>query len=175
MLSIKEKLVHSFPGAFGTYLSIHFGSFLNETIDNLEKEQAYLKIVDFLDQLTLSDETEQYLEQNLPLIQTEDIENISSAMRSTIQHDPTTYMNNHRESIDAYIQFRTSERYKSTPAYKMQQVLLDLQRNSGYYDLFIPNLKILSHSYCEYSEKLQKANQLFMEGFPQAKRSIFEN
>lgn len=167
MYSIKEKLVQSFPGAFGMYVSIHFGPFLNEKIDSTEKEQAYMKIVDFLDHLRITDEIDEYLEQNLPIMQTEDIEDISSTIRNIILHDTEAYIENHQKSIEAYIEFRTSERYKSTPAYNMQQVLLDFQRDSGYYDMFIPNLKILSHSYREYSEKLQKANQLFMERFPE--------
>jgi DNA-binding transcriptional MerR regulator len=167
LFSIKEKLVQSFPGTYGVYLSIHFGPFLNEKIDSAEKETAYTKIVDFLDHLKLTDEMEKCIEHTLSLVQTDDMENIIGNVQNIILNDTENYIENHQDNIDEYIKFRTSEEYKSTPAYKMQQVILEFQRNSGYYDIFIPNLKILSHSYREYSEKLQKANQLFMERFPQ--------
>ena len=48
-------------------------------------------------------------------------------------------------------------------------MLLSFQQESGYYDIFIENLKVLSDSYREYYEKLQAANKTFLERFPHAK------
>jgi hypothetical protein len=44
---------------------------------------------------------------------------------------------------------------------------LKFQQESGYYDIFIENLKILSDSYREYFEKLQAANKVFVNKYPQ--------
>ncbi|MCM8709442.1 MerR family transcriptional regulator [Clostridium sp. SYSU_GA19001] len=45
------------------------------------------------------------------------------------------------------------DEYKKSPDWKIQQLLLKFQQESGYYDIFIENLKILSDSYREYFEK----------------------
>jgi len=65
------------------------------------------------------------------------------------------------------LEYRNSDEYKKSPACKMQQLLLQFQQESGYYDIFIENLKILSDSYREYLEKLQVANKTFVDKYPQ--------
>ncbi|WP_278523674.1 hypothetical protein [Clostridium cochlearium] len=65
------------------------------------------------------------------------------------------------------MEYRNSDEYKKSPACKMQQLLLQFQQESGYYDIFIENLKILSDSYREYLEKLQVANKTFVDKYPQ--------
>ena len=77
------------------------------------------------------------------------------------------YIDRNKEILEEYIKMRTSDDYKSTSAYKMQQLILDFQQSSGYYDIFIANLKILSFSYREYTEKLQAANKIFVNKYPQ--------
>lgn len=44
-------------------------------------------------------------------------------------------------------------------------VMSDFQRESGYTDIFIPNMKILSPAYRAYADKLQATNQIFVEKF----------
>lgn len=164
--SVLERLAQAFPGVLGLYLSIHFGPFLNGGVDSTEKEQAYLNIVHFLDQLRLTEETEQFLEQNLPQMQLEDMREISGHLQQVILQDPEGYLEKQQEEIEAYLKYRNSEDYKATPAYKLQQVLMEFQRESGYTEVFIPNLKILSPAYREYADKLQAANGLFEKRFP---------
>lgn len=164
--SILERISQAFPGVLGMYLSIHFGSFLHGEIDSAEKEQAYIRIVDFLDHLSMTEETERFLEQNLPLMQSEDMAEISGTMQRVILNNPEEYLEKQQENIESYLKYRNSESYQATPAYKLQQILIEFQRESGYIDIFIPNLKILSPAYREYADKLQAANQLFMKKFP---------
>lgn len=45
--TIMEKLLQAFPGAYGIYLCIHFGQFLDGKIDTEEKEAAYKKLLSF--------------------------------------------------------------------------------------------------------------------------------
>jgi DNA-binding transcriptional MerR regulator len=167
--TIKEKLLQAFPGTYGMYLSIHFGQFLNEKIDSTEKENAYNQIVNFLDSvdnLDFSPELEEFLENTFALMQKTDMEKMSSVMLEAVE-DIETYIENNNEILEEYIKIRISDDYKATDLYKMQQQLLDFQKSSGYYDIFIPNLKILSDSYNEYSEKLAAANKILIEKYPQ--------
>lgn len=168
--TIKEKLIQAFPGIYGMYLSIHFGQFLNEKIDNTEKENAYNQIVNFLDSVdnvAFSPELEEFLENTFALMQKTDMEKMSSTMLEAVENIEV-YIENNKEILEEYIKIRISNDYKSTDLYKMQQQLIDFQKSSGYYDIFIPNLKILSDSYNEYSEKLAAANKILIEKYPQA-------
>lgn len=168
-LTIKEKLVLAFPGTYGMYLAIHFGEFLNERIDSKEKEEAYSKIINFLDNssnISISKELEEYLEEYFTIMERADIENINSHMLNAVE-DIDNYISKNKESLEKYIEMRTSEDFKASPRYKFQQLLLDFQKSNGYYEIFIPNIRILSLSYSAYMDKLQEVNQLFGEKYPQ--------
>ncbi|MED4850501.1 MerR family transcriptional regulator [Caldifermentibacillus hisashii] len=164
--TIKEKLIQAFPGVYGIFLSVHFGQFLNEKADTAEKEEAYGKIVDFLDKVRITWEMEKYLESVIPLTDQEVIEKMNMTFLNAVE-DIENYIVNNQQEIEEYIKFRNSEDYKSTPAFKLQQLLVEFQKSSGYDEIFVENLKILSPSYLEYSEKLQEANKILLERYPQ--------
>lgn len=164
--TIKEKLIQAFPGVYGIFLSVHFGQFLNEKADTAEKEEAYGKIVDFLDKVRITREMEEYLESVIPLTDQEVIEKMNSTFLNAVK-DIENYIVNNQQEIEEYIKFRNSKAYKSTPAFKLQQLLVEFQQSSGYDEIFVENLKILSPSYLEYSEKLQEANKILLERYPQ--------
>jgi len=169
LFTIKEKLVHAFPGTYGMYLSIHFGEFLNERIDSKEKEEACSKIIDFLDDMAsinISPEMEEYLESYFTIMERADMDKVNNHMIKAVE-DIDSYLEENKKTLEEYIEIRTSVEFKESPAFKFQQLLLDFHKSSGYYGIFIPNLKILSSSYREYTEKLQEANKLFMEKYPQ--------
>lgn len=161
--SLRERLVLSFPGTFGMYLSIHFGSFLDVAVDNAEKEQACQDIIDFLDHLEIPEELDALLEEHFPLMRMEDMAEVSGSLQQVILHAPEAYFEEHLEEIQKYTEYRNSEHYKTTPAYKLQQSLMEFQRTSGYNDIFIPKMKILSPAYREYTDKLQAANEILAE------------
>lgn len=167
--SIKEKLVEAFPGSYGILLAMHFGAFLTERIDSSEKEQAYKIVINFLDQLSIPKEIEKYLEEHLPPLEKETLEDMHITLMAALE-DVESSLEQQQERIETYIKLRTSKEYKSTPAYKIQQLLMQFQKSSGYYDIFIPNLKILSPSYRKYSEKLHEANVVFLKKYPEAAR-----
>lgn len=167
--TIKEKLLQSFPGTYGIYLCIHFGQFLNEKIDSEEKENAYYKVVNFLDSvdnLNFSSELKKYLENCFSIMQKTNMVKMNNAMLNAVDNIED-YIDRNKEMLEEYIKIRTSDDYNSTSAYKMQQLILDFQQSSGYYDIFLANLKILSFSYREYTEKLQTANKVFVNKYPQ--------
>lgn len=169
--SIREKLVRAFPGTYGMYLCVHFGQFLNETIDTPEKQIAYGNIIDFLDKIEsieFSPELKELFEQSFQALQKSDLEKMDKTMLAAIDNIDS-YMENSQNSIEEYLTFRNSEEFRESAAYKAQQLLLQFQQTSGYYDVFIPNLKILSHSYQKYVEKLEEANTAFIDRYPEAK------
>ncbi|HEY8361280.1 MAG TPA: MerR family transcriptional regulator [Tissierellaceae bacterium] len=170
--TIKEKLLQAFPGAYGMYLCVHFGPFLDGKIDTEEKERAYNAIVDFLDNIQdveFPEELEEFLRQGLEHFDEEGMEEINISLTNAV-NNPEKYIEENRETIETYLEFINTDEYKNSPAYKMKQILLKFQQESGYYDVFIENMKILSDSYREYYEKLQAANRIFLEKYPDASK-----
>ncbi|MBL4937033.1 MerR family transcriptional regulator [Clostridium sp. YIM B02515] len=177
LFTIKEKLLMSFPGSYGMYLCVHFGRFLNEKIDSEEKEKAYLKIISFLDSVAdidITEEMEKYLENSLAFMKEADMDKMNNQLLSAVE-DAHKYIEDNKDFIEEYMKVRASREFKKSEAYKFQQLLLDFNKTSGYYDIFIPNLKILSSSYREYSSKLHEANKLFVERYPEMKNLYNDN
>ena len=52
-ITIKERLVFAFPGSYGLFLSLHFGVFLDESIDTDQKRAAYAAIIEYIDRIDL--------------------------------------------------------------------------------------------------------------------------
>jgi len=168
--TIKEKLLQAFPGGYGMYLCIHFGQFLNGRINTEEKERAYNKIVDYLDKVQETEfpkELEEFLQQSVGQLEEEDMQRMNLSIIESI-NNTDKYLEENKEIIEKYLEYKNSEEYKNSPAYQLQQLLLKFQQESGYYDIFIENLKILSDTYREYFEKLQAANKVFAEKYPHA-------
>jgi len=167
--TIKEKLLQAFPGSYGMYLCVHFGQFLDGRIDTEEKEKAYYKIVDYLDkiqEIEFPKELEEFLQQSIGEMEKADMQKMNSSVIDAISNIDM-YLEENKEVIEKYLEYRTSDEYKNSLAYKMRQLLLKFQQESGYYDIFIENIKILSDSYREYVEKLQAANKAFIDKYSQ--------
>ena len=45
------------------------------------------------------------------------------------------------------------------PFYKFKKQINDFFSSSGYYDIFLPNMKIISSDYREYHDKLTELNE----------------
>lgn len=167
-ITIIEKLVDNFPGYYGLYLSVYFGSFLNDKIETPEKEDAYQNIIDYLDNIdfTISKELEVYFDEALLFLSVEDMEKLNKDKRDAIENWEE-YLQENKEQLLEYLEYRSSEEYKSSTACQLQKLIIEFQKKSGYYEIFITNLKVLSNTYCEYIKKMEEVNKKFIEGFPQ--------
>jgi len=167
---IKERLAEAFPGNYGLFLSFHFGRFLNKKIDSPEKEAAYGKILEFLDGLAdipFPKEVEDYMMETGGLWNEKDMQSLDSGTKAAID-DYDSFMETKRNIIEMYLDYCKSDAYKSSLGYKMKMLMLDFQKASGYVDIFIENMKILSREYSEYHEKLREFNDLFLREYPNA-------
>jgi len=168
--TIKERLLQAFPGVYGMYLCLHFGQFLDGQIDTDEKQEAYNKIIDYLDgiqKIEFPKEVEEYLCQFFEQSE-QAMEKLNSAIMEAV-NNTDEYLERNKQSIDEYLKYRNSDEFKKTPAYEMRQLLSQFLQENGYYDIFVENMKILSNSYREYFDKLQAANRIFMDKYPQVK------
>ncbi|MEH6942887.1 MerR family transcriptional regulator [Bacillus sp. JJ722] len=169
---IKDKLLQAFPGVYGKYLYIHFGRFLDGKIDSTEKVKAFNNIVmylDNIDSLKFEHKIQHHLAEQFDILINLDRSKMDEGIHEAL-HNYEEYKEKNKESLEWYLEYRTSEEFKSSPTYRMQQLLLEFQKNNGYYDIFIENLKILSETYKKYHDQLHVINDRFLEDFPQAKK-----
>lgn len=169
-LSIKERLVQAFPGTLGMYLAIHFGFFLQGTIDGPEKEAAYRKCVAYLDGLEkteIPEDLKRSIEAAFSLMEKSEMEKVSTGVADSIENIET-FMDEKEEFIQAYLEMRTSDEFKQSEAGKFQTLLREMLQKSGYERVFLHNLKILSPDYRAYTEKLSAADAIFLQKYPQA-------
>ena len=168
LLTVREKLILAFPGYYGLFLSLHFGRFLNESIDTKEKHKAYVQMIHYLDHLVISQELVDYMKSifndkyDIFALEQQIYLDTTNAF-----HDFENYFKEHQEQLENYIEYKLSDEYKNSLVKKVQEEILIFQKETGYQDNFIENLKILSSSYREYLHQLEKLNKQYIYKFPQ--------
>lgn len=159
---IKRELIRAFPSGIGRYLAYHFSPYLNEPIDTSEKYRAWAEIVEFLDDVP---------ELKIPRIIEKGYENTTDEFLKQINEgtkkEIENMINAEGEELEKYKQKLLdiiekqndkSLLKKMNPFYKFKKQLNEFFNSSGYYSIFIPNMKILSSDYKEYHDKLMKLN-----------------
>jgi DNA-binding transcriptional MerR regulator len=174
LFTIKERIVLEFPGNYGLFLALHFGRFLNEVVDTEEKREAYDAIIKYLDSVNLHIPTElsELMETFFTVSEKIGAEKLESTVHETMTEavaDFETYLDKNHKMIEEYIEYKTSEQYKKSPEAALQKLMINFQKESGYHEMLIGNIKILSNSYTEYLERVEKADAKLLEKFPQAK------
>ena len=161
---ILTRLLERFPGYYGKFICLHFAPYLNEPITTQEQQDAFETILAFLDRvnITIPEDLQDYLEEATNAMDTAMMEKINDNMTAALQN-PAQYLEEHKDMLQQYEAVKASAAYKSTPAYKLQALLAQLNQENGYNDIFIPAMRRLSSSYRTYSEKLATANALFQE------------
>lgn len=160
---IKKELKRAFPSGLGLYLSNHFSAYLNEPIDTLERCNAWTEIVEFLDNVP---------DIKIPKLIEKYYENISEEMAEEVNKSTRAQINRmlnaEGEELEEYkkeiLHIIEKQNDKSilkimNPLFKFKKKINEFFNSSGYYDIFIPNMKVLSKEYKEYHEKLIKLNE----------------
>lgn len=155
---IGQKLQSAFPGFFGRVLFQHFLPYLQEPIRTEEQQNAYQTILTFLDGLELQ----------IPLaIRIAD--RLWGEAYDRLAFDPNAGINRLLNASEAELEaFKKTvlqearKRRKWTarlnPFLRAHQTLRRRLAEAGYYDVFLPKLRILSATYAEYMDRLQALN-----------------
>lgn len=164
--SVLTRLLNCFPGFYGQYLTVHFAPFLNDPITTPEQQKAFDTAVSFLDNLKIDipDDLSKFIYEITKEMDMNFAEKISKNLQETVEN-PKKYLHENRENIELYRQMKESEEYKNSPAFRLYEFLKKISSENGYYDIFIPAIKILSPSYKAYCEKLMEADRIFSEEF----------
>lgn len=162
---IKNELKRAFPSGLGLYLSYHFLPYLNEPIDSEQKYNAWINIVEFLDNLP-------QLNIKMPEVVQSYYENTSEEMHKKIAegtrqeflkmaHAEGEELEKYKKKILETVEWQNTKEISEVmkPILKYKKKMNEFFNNSGYYNIFIPNIKILSKEYKEYHENLMKLNE----------------
>lgn len=165
--AISARLLNVFPGHYGKYVSLHFGLYLNEPILTTVQQEAFDTVISFLDsaELKIPVDLQEYLEKATRNFDTSLIADISENMDKALRN-PERYIFDNQEMLEQYMAYKQSEEYKQSPAYRLQELFATFNQASGYYDIFIPAMKRLSQTYCDYHEAMQRACEVFIEKYP---------
>ena len=169
--SIKERLLEVFPGFFGRFFVSHFSRFLEDTIKTEEQEEAYKIIINFLDEVEspkITDEIMSQFEEAMDFWTDERIAEVEDRQQESIEN-PEKFLEDYSEIIGQYQDFKESVEYQSSSYGQLMEIMKLFGETSGYNDIFIPAMRRISPSYEQYYQKLLKANEIFVERFPDFK------
>ena len=155
---IKRELKRAFPKGFGEYMAYHFSPYLNEPLDTMEKIKAWHNIVEFLDnipQFKIPKFIQIGLASSSDEIRKRTYEATKSKMEALLEAQGEE-LEEYKKELLGYVDKQKEWRLLPylNPFFNFKKKLMNFYKESGYYEVFIPNMKVLSKEYREYSEKL---------------------
>jgi MerR family regulatory protein. len=166
--TIAEKLLDAFPGYYGRLICLHFAHFLHDPITTQKQKKAYERIISFLDNLPSPDIPEDlkaYLESLDDGMEPGNISDMLENTRNSLENIEE-FIKENSDFLRQYLEYRKSDEYRNSPAFRLMAFLKDFSRASGYYDVFIPAMKELSPSYAEYCRKMEAAGEKLLAEYP---------
>lgn len=166
--TITEKLLEAFPGSYGRFVCLHFARFLNEPVTTAGQQEAYLVILEFLDNvppLDIPQDLFEYLEDSVRHLQTQDISDMLTTMAESYKQ-PDQFLTDNKEFLEQYLAYRQSDEFRDSLNGRLLCLMKRFNSASGYNDVFLPAMKRLSGSYSAYYSSMEAANEILLERYP---------
>ena len=157
--SIQEMI----PGFYGYYFMNHFMPYLQIKIETKEQQESYKRIVEYLNNVNIKIPLIMKINSFImyKLLSKQDInkmvEQIDAKTKSYINISDDEY-EKLKEKTRKNVKLKNSLLYKYHPAFISQRKFMKNLQDSGYNDIFIPNMIILSPKYKEYHDALTSIN-----------------
>ncbi len=161
--TIGKAIQDMIPGFYGYYFMNHFMPYLQMKIETKEQEDAYKRIIEFWDNAEIKIPLLMKFNSFImyKLLPKQDISKIAEKMDSKTKE----FINISEEEYEKLkeqtrkgVKMKNSIIFKYHPAFILQRKLMKRLQDSGYNDIFIPNMILLSPKYKEYHEALTKVN-----------------
>ncbi|MDU6098106.1 MerR family transcriptional regulator [Peptoniphilus harei] len=161
--TIYERLTRVFPGYFGQIFFISYKPFLGDKLGEDQEPAFYelIKILDSLPEFNFTEEEKAYIERITRDFDLEDLEAVNQGKIQAV-YNYEDWMEDNRDKVKAYEDFKESEDYKSSQVKKIYDKIRTYMVENNYYDLVIPLIRKISPSYDEYYKKLLEANEKFL-------------
>lgn len=161
--TIYEKLEIAFPGYFGQTFFAAYQPFLNEPLENDDKDSFY-KYIDYLDRLPLfklTEEEKKYIEKISSSFDMKTLKDINQAKLDAVEN-PKKWLKDNEDVISHYESYKNSEEYQNSMMKQIQDKLKNFMKENQYYEIAIPLIRKFSKSYDDYYKKLLKANEEYL-------------
>ena len=156
--SIAQAMREQLPGFFGYYLSRHFAPYLNIRIHTQEQHDAYNRILAYWDNPALKLPFLYRLSAALSmLVPSISAEQMDDRINTMLNPDEVTYARI-REQTEKTIRMREKIWIRYSPGEVLKRRMMRSLRNSGYFDIFITQMKRLSPSYKAYYDAMDALN-----------------
>ena len=168
---IIRRLMAMFPGYYGKYISLHFSRYFTGKIETEDQMKAFEEIIEFFDNvldIELPEDLKQYLDEYQEFYLgeqgTEQMNQILENQKQAFENIDK-FVEENKETLDAYYQMKQTEEFKQTPGYRLMLIMKEFCNTTGYYDVFIPAMRRLSLLYNEYYEQMLRANERFLQNY----------
>jgi len=153
---MRRELQRIFPGNFGKMLLINYSPFLNSSIDTREKEEAWLNLVRFLDEVDGIEYSEEMKEmyENLTNQDMEKIERfLAENIKKWIGITDEELLAERKQLVETMNKMNSDTHMQLLwqKTFRMDKSMKEQMKNVSYYDKFNDNLKVLSSDYYEYT------------------------
>ena len=151
------------PGFYGYYFMNHFMPYLQIKIETKDQEDAYKRIIEFWDnadvKIPLLMKLNSFIMYKLLPKQemSKMVEKMDEKTKELINISEEEY-EKLKEQTRKGVKMKNSILFKYHPAFILQRKFMKRLQDSGYNDIFIPNMILLSPKYKEYHEALTKVN-----------------
>ncbi len=116
--------------------------------------------------LDIPKDLEEYLIEGTKHIGTKQISEMLKSTKKSYEN-PDEFLSNNKEMLTQYLEYKKSDEYKNSPAFKLMELMKEFNSSNGYNDIFLPAMKQLSASYAEYYRKMEVANKKLLEQYPE--------
>lgn len=160
-LNIAHALKDMVPGSFGDYLFYHFRPYLQIKLESDEQKEAYRNILAFCDRTNIKIPWNYRFALFIQKIMNNSLEKQTLAMDQKLQsmlHPTEEEYEKMKAMMLKQAKLRKHWFIKYQPAMILHRKFMKQLQNSGYNDIFIPNMICLSPSYKEYYDALKAFN-----------------
>ncbi len=170
---IIKKLMDLFPSYYGKFISLSYSRYLTGKIETEEQMEAFKEIIDFFDNapdFEIPKDLQEYLDAYLQEYSSESgIEKMNHMIQEKNKsiENIDAFVKNNKEALDQYNAYRKTDEFKNSPANRLMELMKQVCATNGYYEKFIPAMRKLSPLYNEYYEQMLKANEQFIQNYPE--------
>ena len=160
--TLSQAIRAQIPGFYGDYLISHFAPYLTHRIETEEQRDAYEKILAFWYsahiRVPLLIRLSAIIQQRLIPHTQFSAEKLDELLRVMLHPTPEEYERIKRQTI-ASVRLRQNPLIRYSPGMIVQRRMMRALQDSGYNDIFIPQMKRLSPAYRAYHDALDAMNR----------------
>ena len=164
--SLAQAIRAQIPGFYGDYFVSHFAPYLAHRIETQEQRDAYEKILAFWDgahiRVPLLIRLSAFIQKRLIPQPQLSAETLDARLHALLNPTPEEYERIKRQTMHA-VRMRQNPLTRFNPGMIAQRRMMRALQDSGYNDVFIPQMKRLSPAYRAYHDALDALNARLCE------------